>query len=144
MDPKFSFSKRLHRIESRLRDADQYWLFGESGWWDFAPNRPGIYALWNRSETAVYVGASSNLLERIRDNLGSPGNHTFPNQIQRDHPDLKTRVDVRDYIRSHYWASCISLTFGRAEAEEYLVTEWKTYKSTSFNSPIHRRWRCDA
>ena len=134
---------RLERIEVRLWNAPTYVPFAGPAWWDFAPNRLGIYALWNRSENPIYVGESSNLQERIRYNLGSPKNHTFPSQIQNRNNQLRTAAQIREYIRTRYAISCIDLSFGRAEAEEYLVTLWRTYTANRFNSPIPRRWRCD-
>ena len=134
---------RLEKIEVRLWNASTFVPFSGRKWWDFAPNRPGIYALWNRADNPVYIGESSNLRERLRVNLGRPANHTFPSQILRRNNDLHTAVDVRDFIRSNYAISCIALSFGRAEAEEYLVTTWQTYTSKRFNSPIPRRWSCD-
>ena len=136
-------TRALERIETRLWNAPTFIPFSGDNWWEFAPCRPGIYALWNLRDNPVYVGESSNLRERIRYNLGSPNNHTFPSQIQDRREFLATTKQVRKFVRTNYRISCIALPFGRAEAEEYLVTTWRTYIKSRFNSPIPRRWRCN-
>ena len=78
---------RLERIEVRLWNAPTYVPFAGPAWWDFAPNRLGIYALWNRSENPIYVGESSNLQERIRYNLGSPKSYV-------SYPDSKSQQSI--------------------------------------------------
>ncbi len=133
---------RLEQIEARLWNAPTFPPFSGRKWWEPVPNRPGIYALWNRRDNPVYVGESRNLRVRLKQ-LGSPEYHTFPAKIQQRNEHLHTAKDVREFIRTHYTISCIAVTFGRTEAEEYLLTAWRTYIKARFNSPIPGRWRCD-
>ena len=136
-------TKRLSNIESRLIHAQKITPLFNKSWRNSIPIKPGIYAIWTKRKnaTAVYVGESSNLNERLGD-LGSPATHTFPKKIKTKIA-LKTTNEVRVYIQENYLISFIPVSFGRAEGEEYLITKWATYVGTKFNDSIPRRWRCN-
>lgn len=136
-------TNRLTKIENRLTNARRITPFIEKSWRDSIPIRPGIYAIWpkRKNANAVYVGESSNLSERLSD-LGNPANHTFAKKIKAKILAKSTKK-VKAYIQENYLISFIPVLFGRAEAEEYLITHWATYVDNKFNEPIPRRWRCN-
>jgi len=137
-------TSQLKKIETRLADANRLEPFSNRSWRKTIPKKPGIYAVWPKQKgvKAVYIGESSNLSERLRD-FGNPANHTFARKIKRKH-GLNSTAEVKDHIKSTYVISVLPITFGRAEAEEYLISNWKTYSIVKFNDPIPRRWRCEA
>ena len=136
-------TRRLESIADRLSNASRVRPFSSREWRNEIPARPGIYAVWPKltSVKAVYVGESSNLWERLAD-FGKPANHTFVKKI-KNKIGLQTTAEVQGHIRRKYLVSVLPISFGRAEAEEYLVSAWRTHLPSRFNDPIPRRWRCD-
>jgi hypothetical protein len=142
-NPIITETAQLRELRLRLEGAEKFTPFTENGWYNDIPKRPGVYAIWSlrNPETAVYVGESSNLQERL-EQLGKIDNHTFAGQIAARR-GFTSDTDVKRAIKRHYVVSYIRIAFGRAELEEYLVTHWRTYRAPRFNSRIDRRWRCD-
>ena len=127
-------NKHLHNIEARLRDKDRLIPFSDV-FRKKVPNRAGIYAIWQfkRRHSPVYVGESSNLAERFRD-LGYWRNHTFTRQVRKFCRRKQPKI-VRKYIMNNYFISYLALSFGRKEAEEFLIHEWKTDEKVNKESP---------
>lgn len=127
-------SKRLCRIEDRLKAQDR-WVPFSGPLLEIVPNRPGIYAVWKfeRRHSPVYVGETANLAERF-DDLKYWHNHTFTRQIRKVHR-FKQGKSIRTYIDRNYLISFLRLSFGRKEAEEFLIHKWKTYKKFNKKSP---------
>ena len=143
MDNYIPATKKLKAIQLRLLSAEKVCPFTAVQLWQSIPKKPGIYAVWPNSENgeALYVGESSNLSERLKD-FGRPTAHTFAKQIKLRN-SLNSTPEIKSFIQENYLVSYISLAFGRAEAEEFLITDWATYEEEKFNDAIPRRWRCN-
>lgn len=127
-------NEELEKYEAALRAAPRVRPLSSKGWASHIPKESGVYVVWEH-DIPYYVGETSSLRLRMSD-LSRPVNHTFSKKVakalglsENEYARLATEISAR------YELSCVPVSFGRKEVEEYLILRWR---ETIINKPTKR------
>lgn len=125
---------KLRNAEKMLKECERVSPLSSKNWRLHIPKESGVYVIWE-GNTPVYVGETSSLYKRMSD-LSRPINHTFSRKIADKFDIDKSDLErLAEEVSSRYKLSCITVDFGRAEIEEYLILRWR---QTLINKPTKR------
>jgi len=122
---------KLLEYEKKLISAKKHTFFNNM-WKQIFPDHSGVYVVWE-NEQPIYVGETSGLKSRMSD-IMRPINHAFTKKISNKYNlfDLK---ELRQFMKTNYKLSYITVDLGRSEIEEYLILRWR---KTLINKPTTR------
>jgi len=126
--------QQLLTYEDKLRKAKKLVPLASVNWTAYIPKEAGVYVLW-KGNVPSYVGETSSLQLRMRD-LARPINHSFTKKIAKELglPANATKK-IAQAISSSFKLSFVTVEFGRAEIEEFLILRWR---NTLINKPAKR------
>jgi len=127
----------LERHENNLQLATRRMLMAAPTWAEDVPLEAGVYVVWE-GDLPIYVGETSCLKARMSD-IGRPVNHTFARKVCKALLLSPTSLEeLAAAMRMRYTLSFATISYGRAEVEEYLVIRWQ---KTLVNKPAKRLLR---
>ena len=132
MGRRTEFSSEIKQLKRSRRELN----LGSNGWHKNIPSSSGVYVIWE-GVTALYVGESSSLRERLRE-LDRTINHTFRSKAKGVYK--VEEKELSKFINKTFTISYLTLNRGRKELEEFLIADWDTSK---FNKRPARYLRSD-
>ena len=114
--------KTIIDLAAKIENKEKEIFLHEKSWRNNIPNYPGVYMIWRKSGTPIYIGETSNLKDRFKD-LHQTAHHTFRRHLKKKIKACKKLPgkELSNYISNNYRISYMKVNLGRSELEEYLI-----------------------
>jgi hypothetical protein len=137
-----ALSKHGQEVAAAALAAPRHEIVRGRDWIASVPFLGGVYVIWRRVEGGfipVYVGESSNLRDRL-DEMTRLGRHNALFKLT-DKPGVRIRnasiLDAPEIVG--LLVSFVVIPVGRKEAEDYLISLWRSHLKNKHDQRFKRR-----